>query len=164
MLALLSVLIANAMASPQPSPAAVPPNAAVIVNSGSTNISGYRIVVAPDGRATVVTPSGSRVQQLATSTAAAFFKHLAAAMPLSKLSGEPCMKSASFGSTTTIQYKGERSPDLSCPMEGPGAALGADVQHITGELHVLPSARTFRHTLTPGAASPPADSPSPKPT
>jgi hypothetical protein len=164
MLALVSLLIASATASPQPSAAAVPPNAAVIVNSGSTNISGYRIVVQPDGRATVTTQGSNRTQQLAKSTVAPFFKHLSAAMPLGKLESEPCMKSASFGSTTTVQYKGERSPDLSCPMEGLGAALGADVQRVTSELHVLPASRILRHTMAPqpGPAAP--ASPSAEPT
>ncbi len=127
MLALVSFLVASAVATPQPSASPVPPDAAVIVNSGSTNILGYRIVVRPNGAATVVLDGvPNRDQKLEAATAAAFFKDLAAAMPLGDLVAEGCMKSASFGSRTTIEYKGQRSPNVSCPMTGVGADLGRE--------------------------------------
>jgi hypothetical protein len=155
MLALVSFLIASAAVTPQPSASPVPPDAAVIVNSGSTNIQGYRIVVRPSGAATVVLDGvANRDQQLASATAAAFFKDLAAAMPLGNLVVEGCMKSASFGSRTTIEYKGQRSPDVSCPMTGAGADLGRDVERITNELHVLPSSRYPRRTMSPPSPEP----------
>ena len=163
MLALVSFLVASAVATPQPSASPVPPDAAVIVNSGSTNILGYRIVVRPNGAATVVLDGvPNRDQKLEAATAAAFFKDLAAAMPLGDLVAEGCMKSASFGSRTTIEYKGQRSPDVSCPMTGVGADLGRDVERITNELHVLPSSRYLRKTMSPPGSGP--ASPSPEPT
>jgi len=162
MLALLfaSVLIADATVSPAPAPTP-PADAAVIVNSGSTNLSGYKIVVRQNGLATVITDGGaSRDQQLKPATSAALFMDLAAATPLKNLETEPCMKSASFGSSTYIQYKGQRTPDVSCPMDGVGAKLGADVERITGELHVLPSSRVLRHTMSsPESPSTPSGTP-----
>jgi hypothetical protein len=159
MFALVTLLVASAAVTPQPSATPFPADAAVIVNSGSTNIAGYKIVVRPGGAATVVIDGApDRDQQLSAATSGAFFKDLAAATPLSGLAAQPCMKSASFGSRTTIEYKGERSPDISCPMTGIGQSLGADVERITSELHVLPSSRFLRRTLTAPDASP-----SPKP-
>jgi hypothetical protein len=41
-----------------------------------------------------------------------------------------CMKSASFGTTTTLQFDGRRSPDLQCAQTADERALGADVRAI----------------------------------
>jgi hypothetical protein len=151
MIAAFVLAAASATMSPQPSPSPspVPANAAVIVNSGSTNARGYRIVVTPDKHA-VVTIDGlpPRAQTLDAATSTALFKALAAGAPLDALESEPCMKSASFGSTTTVTYDGKRSPDLSCPMEGAGAKVGAAVQKVTEALHVLAPGRTLRRTMS----------------
>lgn len=155
MLPLFSLLAACSSMTPQPA-SAVPANAAVIVNSGSTNTRPYRVVVSPDGHALVwVEGEAVRKATLSQKTSASFFSHLASAMPLAKIAQVPCMKSASFGSSTIVQYKGERSPDLTCGIEGASAKLAADVANITSELKVVTLGR-FRHSVVPQPAAPAA--------
>jgi hypothetical protein len=56
---------------------------------------------------------------------------LKAAGPLNKLPVPHCMKSVSFGTSLFIEYKGARSPDLSCPQPDPRmAALKKDAMEI----------------------------------
>ena len=125
---------AGASASPAARPT-VPPDAAVIVNSGSTNVVGYRIVVRPDRSASIAIGSGAaQGKTLSAAATQALFKDLAAAAPVDALEHEPCMKSVSFGSTTTIEYKGRRSPDLSCSSGNKAERVSADIATIVGEL------------------------------
>lgn len=93
----------------------VPKNAAVILNTGSTNTDGYRIVVTQTGSAEYVWGSHRATAQIGRSLAAKFFYDAQRGMPLSKLRYAPCMKSASFGTATFVWWRGERSPDLTCP-------------------------------------------------
>jgi hypothetical protein len=116
--------------------AAVPKGSAQIVDSGSTNTSGYRIVVQSDGSAAIsvqqVAKQYSTPKAFAVSkeTATRFFADLAAARK-GNATTVPCMKSASFGTTLHVTWQGWTSPDLSCPPKGSlGAALIADVQAI----------------------------------
>ena len=44
-----------------------------------------------------------------------FFTDLEAAEPLSALPKKGCVKSVSFGTSLTIEFGDQRSPDLSCP-------------------------------------------------
>ena len=103
--------------------AACAADTAVITNSGSTNTAGYRIVVERTGKATYteMRRRGARPDESTTRTSALpdalvrrFFADLAAAQPLSSLPKIGCMKSASFGTTLTVEFDGESSPDLSC--------------------------------------------------
>jgi hypothetical protein len=158
MLSLVSLLAASASMTPQPA-AAVPANAALIVNSGSTNTRPYRIVLRPDGNALVsVDGEPAHKATLPETTAAQFFAHLAAAMPLEKMAHEPCMKSASFGSSTYVQYKGQRSVDVTCGVQGAGAKLAADVADIVSALKVVTIGHG-RRTLQPQPAAPPTPEP-----
>jgi hypothetical protein len=116
--------------------AAVPAGSAEIVDSGSTNTSGYRIVMQPDGSAAVsVQRAGSqhstpKTFSVSKETATRFFADLAAARN-GDATTVPCMKSASFGTTLHITWQGWTSPDLSCPpKDSLGAALIRDVQAI----------------------------------
>jgi hypothetical protein len=117
--------------------AAAPIDTAVIVNSGSTNSYGYSIHVSSDGNATVTmqeksgtavsTPKPFTVPQ---ATATRFFSDLAAARKVNMVT-EPCMKSASFGSSIHVTWQGWTSPDLTCPPKGSsGDALLKDVDAI----------------------------------
>lgn len=97
-----------------------------IVNSGSTNFPGYKIVVDGSGKAEytlrprrfpiekgqpkVETTAKTLPQDLTRS----FFADLNAAQPLSGLPARHCAKSVSFGTKLTLQYGDETSPDLSC--------------------------------------------------
>jgi hypothetical protein len=126
--------------------APVPSGSAVIVNSGSTNAPGYRIVVLPGGVATLDNASPKQVA-LPPATARAFFHDLSTATPLRALHVDGCMKSASFGTTTRIEWRGQSSPDLSCPSTNPAVLrLSHDVEAIDAlvwgrRLHTLPVAR-----------------------
>lgn len=88
---------------------------ASIVDSGSTNTAGYTIRVWSDGSAA----TASKAFTFSPSLAARFFADLKAARG-GHAKAQPCMKSASFGTSTHVHWHGWTSPDLDCP---PGDAL-----------------------------------------
>jgi hypothetical protein len=102
---------------------------ATIVDSGSTNTTGFRIVVQRSGKAAcVITPakfarradekSSTKQQQLSHALVNRLFSDLEAVRPLSSIPEPRCMKSASFGTTRTIEFGGEKTPDLGCGSGG----------------------------------------------
>jgi hypothetical protein len=107
-----------------PGAPAAEPDTATITDSGSTNRPGFRIVVDHSGGAelTATTRKLSTSQQqikpirrmLPRATVERFHADLNAAKPLTSLPEVHCMKSASFGSTLTVAFSGEQSPDLRC--------------------------------------------------
>ena len=110
MLAALVLTVALPTLTPSP----VPSGEALIVKSGSTNLAGYRLRVFADGR--VVLEQGSTAEKrVPPELAIRFFGDLRAAGPLDRLPQSHCMKSASFGSSMRIAYRGRTSPDISCP-------------------------------------------------
>jgi hypothetical protein len=117
--------------------AAAPPDSAVIVNSGSTNSYGYTIQISSDGKGTVTLQNrGGAAAHAAkpftapAATVARFFADLSAARK-GNATTAPCMKSASFGTSTHITWQGWTSPDLGCPPSGAlGDALVRDVDAI----------------------------------
>jgi hypothetical protein len=98
---------------------------AMIVDSGSTNRAGFRIVLDPAGHAVYSLAPRRRPAKEAepvehavpASLVQRFFSDLDAAKPLSSLPDQPCLKSASFGSTLRVELGAEKTPDLSCPDE-----------------------------------------------
>ncbi len=125
-------------------PKAAPVQTAVIENSGSTNTTGYRIVVSPDGHSQsevigqiTTAPAAEKKSSVVPSVQAKkLFQDLSAAMPLTALPVRHGMRSASFGTATTITYKGQRSPDLTFAADPRTAALKADIDAITKTLHI----------------------------
>ncbi|MCF4968207.1 hypothetical protein [Nostoc sp. CMAA1605] len=118
--------------------ALVPNNVAVIVNSGSTNTIGYRIYVSPTGEANYVDGKGSGKGKLPKKISQKFFNDLKAAEPLSSLPvKQSCVKSTSFGTTTTISLGGQQSPDISCPGNEKAKKLDTDVIAIAKLLKVV---------------------------
>lgn len=102
---------------PQSAPRMAPPGdpaAVTIRNSGSTNSAGYTVVVHADRSADVVVGDARERRTVGAPQVRWLFLKVRAASPLDALPGGGCMKSASFGSTTTIAYDGHVSPDLSC--------------------------------------------------
>jgi hypothetical protein len=140
--------------------AAAPRDSAVIVDSGSTNTQGYKIQVSSDGTASI-TPADrfGTVQGAAkpftvpASTAARFFADLAAARK-GAAAGQPCIKSASFGTTTHVVWHGWTSPDLDCPAAN---ALTAALVHDVGEIRQTSgiSAEPLRRAPLAQPVSPP---------
>jgi hypothetical protein len=97
---------------------------ATIINSGSTNRPGFRIVVDRSGVAELTsTPRRSAAQParpasirqtLPRALVEAFYADLQAARRLDWLPAVHCAKSASFGSVLTVAFGQDQTPDLSC--------------------------------------------------
>jgi len=96
-----------------------------IVNSGSTNTAGFRIVVEKSGDAEYTAqprrfPIGRSEsprtirKALPKTLAGRLYSDVKAAQPLSALPERHCVKSVSFGTRLTIETEGDVSPDLSC--------------------------------------------------
>jgi hypothetical protein len=99
------------------------PDAATIIDSGSTNRPGFRIVVDQSGVAEfTATPRRSVAPQetkpfqrmLPHASVERFYADLNAAKPFASLPAVHCMKSVSFGSTLVVAFGGGQTPDLSC--------------------------------------------------
>ena len=134
-----------------------------ILNSGSTNAPAYEVLVWSDGNARIISKDRTRAVRVGATLARQFLSDSKKARA-ENASIAPCMKSASFGSRTTVTYHGWRSPDLGCPAEGTLAALAADVESIA-RLAAPTSAR--RITLPPNEPRrmpEPVPTPSPRPT
>jgi hypothetical protein len=149
--------------------AAVPArDGATIVNSGSTNFAGYAIEVWSDGTASVAAANrdGSPLSSpkpftVDPSVAKKFFADLAAARSQGAAT-VPCMKSASFGSSTHVKWHGWTSPDLTCPPgNAAGAALVSDVETI---VKLSGFSATPRRGLGPMRPMEPPGTPEPSPT
>ncbi|MBV9501037.1 MAG: hypothetical protein JO138_16830 [Acidobacteriaceae bacterium] len=116
----------------------------LIVNSGSTNTAGFRIVVERSGQARYTATrrrfsaqdheAPSTVQkQVPHALLQRLYSDLDAAKPLSALPEPRCMKPASFGFILTVEFNGEKTPDLSCGGDDntPMQALIRDVKEIS---------------------------------
>jgi len=104
---------------------------AIIRNSGSTNAAGFTITVWSDANARASAQGQTdHTFTVQPDLAARFFRDVAAAS-MATPSPHHCMKSASFGSTTSVEWHGWRSPDLLCPPFPPSLeALAQDVNAI----------------------------------
>jgi hypothetical protein len=132
--------------------AAVPSSgeSAVIVNSGSTNAPGFRIVVMRSGDAkfTLVPrrnrPADRTAQKpidhkIPDALVARFYSDLEAATPFSALPLQQCIKSVSFGTRLTVEFNNQETPDISCGRKPDPriAMLREDVDDI---VNLFPSA------------------------
>jgi len=141
---LLAVLPALAKAPHKMKPKAAPSETATIENTGSTNTTGYKITVTQSGNsfhAEAASTGGDHNseagnKELLRSQVRKLFTDLAAAMPLTSLPVRHGMRSVSFGTSTFITYKGQRSPDLTSGGSPRANALKADVDAITKALRV----------------------------
>ena len=117
-----------------------------IIDSGSTNSSGYTVRVYAGGQAEIMMnrPASTRQAKIPRSMASDLF----AAIHLAQSNGRPsgaatCMKSASFGSSMRVKYSTWTSPDLNCPVIGANAAVKAQVEKILARLKVHPGTGHF---------------------
>lgn len=119
--------------------AAARPDGAVIRNSGSTNTAAYNIKVWSDGRGEIVVGhvvAPGKSFTVDPDVAKNFFNNLKAARQDPGAPGR-CMKSASFGTTTTVQWHGWNSFDLQCPpWSAPVQALAANVRAIQAAANI----------------------------
>ena len=126
-------------------------DSAVIIDSGSTNTSAYRIAVERSGKAAYTriprkagrAPDAQPLKKSArihAALVARFYADLEAARPFSALPRRGCLKSASFGTTLTIMFGDETTPDLSCGSNGNAKvqALIDDVRAITKSFEPQP--------------------------
>jgi hypothetical protein len=88
-----------------------------IIDTGSTNRPGLQVTLDASGNAKARGAEG-RVIRLNSAICKRFMLAVQSAAPLHALTAAHCMKSVSFGSRLFIEYHGERSPDLSCPVQG----------------------------------------------
>jgi hypothetical protein len=115
-----------------------------IHNYGSTNFTGYTIQVWTDGTASYSysTRIGQQIEQPQSAHIdPALVRKLiddASAAKNGGAIGGACMKSASFGTTTVVQYHGWTSPDVECPGGGFVIALGSDAKKIVAALKIQP--------------------------
>jgi hypothetical protein len=114
------ISIAAGLALLAMSVAGAAPDSAAIVDSGSTNRAGFRIVVERSGNAEYTITRQKEAQRLKIPEALAerFYADLKAAQPFPALPQQRCAKSASFGTRLTIEFGEEETPDLSCPDQG----------------------------------------------
>ena len=157
MLLLVSLLLAQAspaQTSPAPAPPEKPPAAvaaatdAVIRNSGSTNSAGYTIVLHPDATAELLQNGTTVAKTVAKAQAARLFDRLHAAGRLDALPIGHCMRSVSFGSTTTVTYAGHTSGDLGCSGGDPSVgALQTAVAAIANQLGATAFGARYRRPL-----------------
>jgi len=145
---------APANAPSPPAGFAAPGESFEIDNSGSSNTLGYSVFVRRDGTARYVmaAPRAAQGQEPESGTRAVdkaaagrVFDDLAALQPFPPGRGA-CMHSASFGSSTTVVWRGERSPPLDCPSDPAYAALRQDVMAVLGQLKL----QTLRRPLIMG--------------
>jgi len=131
----------------------VPHDAAVILNTGSTNGLGYRIVLQRSGNAEFVHGSTRAKVAVDAALASRFFNDATHAMPLSRVRILMCMKSASFGSMTFVWWRGQRTSDISCPGDASASRLYADVGALVSAIGM--------RTITPGTSRNPAPAAAP---
>ncbi len=136
----------------------VPKDATVIMRTGSTNTTGYRIVVTRAGEAEYVAASGRAQASISTPLAGKLFADLANAAPLSAIPSRACMKSASFGTSLFVYWNHMRSPDLSCPASDRASLLVDDVSAVAAQLHL--GMRGFMRPMLPGEQHKPIPTPS----
>ena len=110
------------------------PTDAMIRNSGSTNTAGYTIVVHPDASVDMTVDGELTHASAGVAQVRWLFRKLSAAGPLDAMAGGHCMKSASFGSSTTIAYDGKTSPDLTCGGDAISRELSRTASIIAAQL------------------------------
>jgi len=116
---------------------------ATVTDTGSTNRTGIRVTF--DEHGTAVATPGSQGEATAgkeikidRSVCKRLLDRLKEVGSVGDLPVRHCMKSASFGSRLYIEFKGQRSPDLSCPGQNDSAV--ADLQELAQK--VVESARS----------------------
>jgi len=126
---LFTLIILSAI--PALSLASMQRDGAIIRNSGSTNTAGFTIEVWSDATGSA-SEAGATPKPfgLRSDISAQFFADLHAARAENAPAAH-CMKSASFGTSTVVQWHGWTSPDLQCrPSSATLRALARDVDAI----------------------------------
>jgi hypothetical protein len=112
----------------------VPHDAAVILNTGSTNTLGYRIVIQRSGQAEYIRGTTRAVTHVDPALAQQFFVDMQRDRPFAEHSISNCMKPASFATSLYVWWRGQRTYDLSCPVAPTEVAVAADARRIAAAL------------------------------
>lgn len=137
------------------------PDGAVIHQSGSTNTQPFTIKLWSDGRAQVlVGDAAPRATNVSQSSAEAFFRDVRAARA-NPGEAQSCMKSASFGTRTTVSWHDYTSVDLQCrPLSSAVSTLADDVSSIVEQASVgtvirrIPNPNYMKRAPIEGPSSP----------
>jgi len=134
---LSAALPLSAKTPPKAKTIEAPMQVALIENTGSTNAYGYTLAVASNGNARL-NPNGRpySIVYVPNRLTTKLFADLNAAMPLTKLPVHHRMRSVSFGTSTFITYKDQKSPDLTGGGNAQATALRGDIQAIVRELGI----------------------------
>ncbi len=134
---LFAALPLSAKTPPKANTTEAPFQVALIENTGSTNVYGYTLAVASNGNARL-NPNGRpySIVYVPSKLTSKLFVDLNAAMPLTKLPVHHGMRSASFGTSTFITYKDQKSPDLTSGGGAQATALRDDIKAIVGKLGI----------------------------
>lgn len=130
--------------------ATAPRDGATIVNSGSTNTARYTITLWSDGTGTTQVGAASPAPfSVPKEAAERFFSDVKAARS-NGAQLQHCMKSASFGSRTIVQWHGWSSPDLQCPpFTAEVSALAKDVSEVQSAANIHPGSPLMRRIPMP---------------
>ncbi len=116
---------------------AVPPDAIVITDSGSTNTNGYTIVVSVKGKARFESGEHHGARRLPAKMLAKLKYDVMMTQPLSHARARSdCMKPVSFGSTLTIALGAEHTADLNCAATPKGETLKGDADDVASFLNL----------------------------
>ena len=134
----------------KPSGGMVMQSVIVIVNSGSANLIGYRILIGANGDTSFVSGDGPGHATLPAELYARLQADIAAAGPLSQLpSATDCLTPGTVATTTTIAMGGETSPDLGCTMGDAAQKLKADADAVVAFLKLRSVPRGLGKELPP---------------
>jgi hypothetical protein len=114
-----------------------------IESTGSTNAPGVKLLVSPSGSAEVQPRHAeARRTTVKAELANRLFEDLKSIGPLSALPPVHCIKSVSFGTSLYVEYEGERSPDLNCPVDANSklGTLQKDARELMQAAHAKPRA------------------------
>lgn len=133
---------------------------ATITTSPSTNTAGYTIKIHSDGRGVVaVTGRQEKAFTIDPALAQKFMNDAKAARANPGTPGH-CMKSASFGTATTVAWHNYTSSDLQCPpFSAPVTMLAHDAQQIQQAAGVAGPVNRIRIPVEPRRV--PDETPSP---
>jgi hypothetical protein len=103
--------------------------AAVILDTGSTNTLGYRIVIQRSGKVEYIKGTTRAVSHVDPALAEQFFADMQRDRPFAEHSISNCMKT-SFSSSLYVWWRGQRTADLSCPVAPTEVAVAAGARRI----------------------------------
>ena len=126
----------------------VPHGAAVLLDTGSTNSAGYRIVIQRSGAAEYVSGQRRSTGSVDGGLTQRLFAHLATATQ-SVSWHAPCMKSVSFGTAFFVYWDHHRSADLTCPTDAAWQSVYRDALAIASSLSLQQPGPVMR-PLMPG--------------